>query len=42
VNFINNDFKNIFDIVGNLNEKCGHPGLLFKRLTKVARKVEIK
>ena len=35
-------FEIYFDIVGNLDEKCGHPGLLFRRLIKVARKVELK
>ena len=39
---MNKDFKNIFDIVGNLNENCGHPDLLVRRVTKVARKVELK
>ena len=45
VNFIKNDFYSyysIFDIGGNFNEKCGHPGLLYRRLNKVARKVKLK
>ena len=39
---MNNDFLNIFDIGGNFNEKCGHPGLLYRRLNKVARNVKLK
>ena len=40
VNFINNVFFYIFDIDGNLDEKCDSPGLLYRQLTKVARKVK--
>ena len=32
----------VSDIGGNLNEKCGHPGMLYRRLNKVARKVKLK
>ena len=42
VKFKYNFFKKKFDIVGNLKTKCGHLGLLFRRIAEVGRKVGVK